>query len=224
MAKVERLMQLVSLIRNRQVVSVRDMADACEVSQRTIYRYLNTLSRLDMPSYPSDIGGTASGTGGITKGCDIDDKEIVAYCLGHNPLMKYPFFVERLGRIRQKIDEEQRGQPGDSRVSFFQAELAAEEGGNTRESDNLERFSRARVNSQLVVIKTADALSERRVFRPRAIKIDSHGVGLVVSEAASERTEVVSLAEVLELDVTMDRLPGDKPILTAERESLEKTV
>ncbi len=224
MAKVERLMQLVSLIRNRQVVSVRDMADACGVSQRTIYRYLNTLSKLDMPSYPSDSGG-AGGTGaGITNGCDIDDKEIVAYCLAHNPLMKYPFFVERLGRISKKIDEEQRGQPGDRRASFFQAEPATDDGGNTSESDNLERFSRARVNSQLVVIKTADALNERRVYRPRAIKIDSHGVGLVVSEAASESTEVVSLAEVLELDVAMDRRLETEPIATGERESLEKTV
>ena len=51
MTKAERLMFLVTMIRHRGTVLVREMADECGVSPRTIYRDMNSLIKLNFPLY-----------------------------------------------------------------------------------------------------------------------------------------------------------------------------
>ena len=51
MTKTERLMNLINLIKSREVVTVQDMSREFGISQRTVYRDLNTLSKMNIPVY-----------------------------------------------------------------------------------------------------------------------------------------------------------------------------
>jgi len=51
MTKAERLIYLVNMIKNRGAIYVKDMANECGVSDRTIYRDMKSLSRMNIPLY-----------------------------------------------------------------------------------------------------------------------------------------------------------------------------
>jgi predicted DNA-binding transcriptional regulator AlpA len=200
MAKVERVMQLIGLMRNRQVVSVNEMAQACGVSQRTIYRYLNTLNRLDVPTnYPQASDAKSNGS---PAGLDRDDLEMVDFCLSHNSLTKYPYFAERLGRIRRVFDR-QRGAL-DEGQNLIRSEATGGETLATHESDMLERFTRARTGAKLIEIRTTDAPDEAVTYRPKAIRITGSGASLMVTDPESGEVEIIDLSRVASLTVAAE--------------------
>jgi predicted DNA-binding transcriptional regulator YafY len=49
MAKLDRLLLILNLLRSRRTLSATDLADECEVSERTIYRDIHSLSRARVP-------------------------------------------------------------------------------------------------------------------------------------------------------------------------------
>jgi len=48
--KLERLVKLAQLAREQGTLTVREMSEVCGISQRTVYRYLKTLRRFDLPN------------------------------------------------------------------------------------------------------------------------------------------------------------------------------
>jgi predicted DNA-binding transcriptional regulator YafY len=49
MAKLDRLLLILNLLRSRRTLSATDLADECEVSERTIYRDIHSLSQARVP-------------------------------------------------------------------------------------------------------------------------------------------------------------------------------
>jgi AcrR family transcriptional regulator len=211
MAKVERVMQLVGLLRNRQVVSVREMAQACGVSQRTVYRYLNTLSRLDVPAdYARDESSPVRRETPV-EDLSRDDLEVIAYCLDHNPLIKYSFFSERLERIRQIIERDMKSRSDENAPALIHAELTQKMFNRGQADDVLNRFARARASSMMVEITAEQSGGVPRKCWPREIRIDSSGVHLVVAPMLGEATEIVDLAGVTSIMI----VPGESPAVPA---------
>jgi len=88
MTKAERLLFLVNLFRVRRRISLEELAKECEVSTRTIYRDITSLSNLNVPIYYD--GGYR-----LTRGVSLpplaftrDEQEIIGYCLRYSPLSK----------------------------------------------------------------------------------------------------------------------------------------
>lgn len=58
MPKIDKLLILLELLGNRQVVSVSEIMEACHITERTVFRYLNTLADANFPyEYDYDLGG-----------------------------------------------------------------------------------------------------------------------------------------------------------------------
>ena len=199
MPKVERLMQLIGLLERRQAVSVEEMSRTCGVSQRTIYRYLNTLSRLDMPvTRPGGRRLVGRDSRTLLSEFDQEDLEVMAYCLGNNPLVEHPVFAERVSHIRQKIVEKKHRLRADE-ISFSETGRTGEDALPTRESEILERFVRAKATGREVIIETSDSTETGRIYTPRVIKIDREGISLLVSGRAGADTQKFNLVNVVDI-------------------------
>lgn len=51
MSKTAKVLQLISLLTRRQLVTMKDIKTVCGIPERTAYRYLNTISELDIPVF-----------------------------------------------------------------------------------------------------------------------------------------------------------------------------
>jgi len=217
-------MQLVGLLRNRQVVSVREMAQACGVSQRTVYRYLNTLSRLDVPADYAREDTASARKETPMEGLGRDDLEMIAYCLDHNPLVRYAFFSERLERVRRTIEQGIKLRMDDSAPALIRAESKQKMSGRGQGDDLLNRFAGARASSMMVEITSEQSGPMPRKCWPREICIDSGGVHLVVMPATGGATESVDLADVSAIKVVPGESPGRLTGPAVEMQSSKKTV
>jgi predicted DNA-binding transcriptional regulator YafY len=103
MTKAERLLHIINLFRVRKRITLEQLAEECNVSKRTVYRDLDSLSMLNIPIYCDN---------GYTLARDItlpplnfttEELEIIGYCLGRCALKKSPRFGEILKKIELKI-------------------------------------------------------------------------------------------------------------------------
>lgn len=103
MTKSERLLYIINLFRVRKRITLEQLADECNVSKRTVYRDLDSLSMLNIPVYCDN---------GYTLARDItlpplnfttEELEIIGYCLSRCELKKSPRFGEILKKIELKI-------------------------------------------------------------------------------------------------------------------------
>ncbi|MBU0984593.1 MAG: HTH domain-containing protein [candidate division Zixibacteria bacterium] len=197
MAKTERLMKLIGLIRNRNVVSVAEMSEACGVSQRTIYRYLNTLTRMDIPLTALEGGGVQmTDETAADSGLTSEDMEILSFCLQNNPLARYDYFAHRLDRIQDSI-----GLSNTPKASLLETgTTTTEKTSNERESRLLEQFAVAKAQSHRLTVHTASGGLSNETVIPRSIKIDQSGVRLVVETEGKTRREI-NLNDVVRLNV-----------------------
>ena len=51
MSAIDRILLLISLLNNRRYVTLETIKQTCDIPERTIYRYLNTLSEANIPVY-----------------------------------------------------------------------------------------------------------------------------------------------------------------------------
>ncbi len=189
MSKTDRLLQLLKLIRSDQSITVRQMSRACKVSHRTIYRYLNTLADLDLVA-PSGSGLTRHG---LSACLDVDDLQLVLFCLNANPLVCHRYFANRLRSIKKQMITacDDSLSPDDS--CLFRIELAHDNVGHSDQSEFLEQFVRARNACRSLRLCFRSA-AVPLTCKPVAVVLRQSGIGLIVDEG--EKTDEVDLGEV----------------------------
>lgn len=108
MSKAERLMHLINLIRQRGPVLVSEMAGECGVTPRTIYRDVNSLSKLNFPVYYDNGYRFAQDVGFPVTRLTEKDVELICFCLCSHPLCRNPFFQSRFRFIERKLRAKSR--------------------------------------------------------------------------------------------------------------------
>ncbi|UCD18331.1 MAG: HTH domain-containing protein [Candidatus Zixiibacteriota bacterium] len=103
MTKAERLLFLVNLFRVRRRVSLEELARECEVSTRTIYRDLVSLSSLNIPIYYDGGYRLAKGISLPPLSFTRDEQEVIGYCLRNSPLIRSPRLRGAIRNIELKI-------------------------------------------------------------------------------------------------------------------------
>ncbi|MFZ5979756.1 MAG: helix-turn-helix transcriptional regulator [Candidatus Zixiibacteriota bacterium] len=208
MTKTERLMSLINMIKKREVVSVQDMSREFDISQRTVYRDLNTLSRMNIPVYYEN--GYRLGQDNLfSNGLGSDEKELIRYCLHRNPLASDRFFLDKFKEIEQKILKSNNGSR-DSMESIFLWEKSEDISVNFHRDRVLNDFLKAVFNHCLVYIafKKPGLSSDR--FIPVAVKMSRGGSFLVVSDNSGRNLREVAFEDIKALEVTdekFDRRP-----------------
>ncbi len=181
MTKSERLMYLISLMRNRRVMAVAEMSGLTGVSQRTIYRDMASLSRMNVPVYYDNGYRLARDTGVPLMGLGDDDIELVCICLRNNVLTEFPYFARRFRVIEQKLIEKLRkrncSEPGRVLVLDKSSEIPSA----TAESRIIERFLRAIFENRRVSLVARAGRSIPDQFIPVAIRISRQGYFLAIT-------------------------------------------
>lgn len=199
MPKLERLLQLARLIKERRVVSVEEMRLACGVSDRTIYRYLNVLGRLDLLS-PGRERTTASRSGG-TRGNSLraTDLELLSFVLAHNPLVGFRYFGRRLDTVKTFLEELIGPLPASSAISITERGGSIKPGGSQAEAV-LDAFFQARAVSAKVRLKLKGRRGPGKVYKPRGIEISGPRLSLLVNEPGHSEIIAVDLERVAQAE------------------------
>ena len=220
MPKLERLVELSRLRRNREVVTVREMSEACGVSQRTIYRYLNTLSELNIPA---ELRKSPRRSPVNRSGLNQDDLTLARYALENNPLVQYRYFARRLARIDRVLPA---ASPGTGRPAVIALVDTGKTGRRKTNSDGdqiVERFARAREEGKAVKLRVRGRGSVERVLLPEMIRLNGARIALGLIDPENGRNFQVDLGEVRSLAVCHGRASTTRTKAGLRRRSRKKS-
>lgn len=103
MSRLERLLNLVNLFKVRDKITLNELIDECGVSKRTIYRDLETLSKMNVP-IKYDNGYHLAGQVSLpTFNFTDEEKELIGCSLKCSPLRRFPRFRDSIKGIERKI-------------------------------------------------------------------------------------------------------------------------
>ncbi len=199
MTKAERLMYLISLMRNRRVMAVGEMSGLTGVSQRTIYRDMASLSRMNVPVYYDNGYRLARDTGVPLMGLGDDDIELVSFCLRNNVLTEFPYFARRFRVIEQKLSEKLRKRGGAEPGHVLMLDKTTELPCATLEGRILERFLRAIFENRRVMMVAKGGRSIPDIFIPVAIRISRQGYFLSITANADVPPSEIAVAELSDI-------------------------
>lgn len=180
MTKSERLMYLVNMIRNKGTVLVREMAVECGVSQRTIYRDVKSLMKLNFPLYYDNGYRLARDISFPFPGLDSEDVELICYSFRNNPLSNHPFFTQKFRVIEQDILARCRRSQGFGSGNLFLFEKDHDPVEKTQESDIIALFLRAIRDHRKITLTLVNNDNGNVVYIPLAIRLKQSGLSLVV--------------------------------------------
>jgi hypothetical protein len=209
MTKAERLIYLVNMIKNRGSVFVRDMAMECGVSDRTIYRDLNSLSRMNIPIYYQNGYRLVRDTSVPFMDLSHDDMELIRYSLRSNPLFTNSFFKTKFRMIEQKILEKEKVGLTAVNKDLFIFDKRVEATEKSRGSEILSRYLMAIFENRKIKIKTSgdEGFS---TYIPVAIRIEQSKPELVLTDD-NRRSTVEMPVEVIEDLKLADEKFGQRP-------------
>ncbi len=185
MTRSERLLYLVDLIKKRGKVLVSEMARECRVSQRTIYRDINSLSRLNFPVYYDNGYRLARDTGFPCPDMDHEDIELICYSLRNNPLSDHPFFCQRFRAIEQSIQVRTQCHRRENQESLFVFDQACDRVESTHDVEIIGGFVEAIRLRRKVIITLAGRSRPLRSGVPLCVKLMRPEPVLVFSTSPS---------------------------------------
>ncbi len=103
MTKAERLLFIVNMFRVRRRITLEELARECEVSKRTIYRDLLSLSSLNIPIYYNDGYHLARDISLPPLNFTLDEQELLGFSLKNSSLARSPHLTSKLRNIELKI-------------------------------------------------------------------------------------------------------------------------
>lgn len=183
------------MIRNRRVVRVVEMSEECAVSERTIYRDIASLARMQFPIYYNNGYRLARDPGLAIADLQTEEFDLICYCLRNNPLAVHQYFLNRMKTIEQKILC-RRGRSCRSGIppllKFSKDRKVADE---RSESLVLTPFAQAIVDRRLVdiVMKTGQ---RRTGLVPKLIHVGRDRIELVVEQKPGARSISIPLDHV----------------------------
>ncbi|MEW5795746.1 MAG: YafY family protein [Candidatus Zixiibacteriota bacterium] len=104
MSKYDRLLYILNLLRSRKSLNARRLADECQVTERSIYRDLISLSEANVPIYYDNGYKLASGNFLPPLNFTLDEYTCLRLALESTPLAKAGRKADTLRQIKAKID------------------------------------------------------------------------------------------------------------------------
>ena len=196
-------MNLINLIKNREVVSVQDMSKEFGISQRTVYRDLNTLSRMNIPVYYEN--GYRLGQDNLfSNGLGVEEKELIRYCLRRNPLASDTFFNGKFKEIEQKILSNGNGSR-DSMESIFLWETSDNIPTGHPKEQILNSFIKAVFDKVQVAVSLKGSESTGGRLIPVAVKMSEGGYYLVIADSEGGNSREIALEDIESIEVTEEK-------------------
>jgi hypothetical protein len=204
MTKSERLMSLINYIRDNRAVTVPEMSDNFKVSHRTIYRDLNSLTKMNVPIYFEDGFRLSKEYSTTCSELSPDEMELVQFCLDNNPLVGIPYFDERFAAIK---DHFRRTRKGEAHVQVDNLIVGERPQGimpSVDSRETLEKFFSAAVKRHKIRLSVLHSWQEG-LYIPLAVRVQAGGIKLVVTKPQETRVIEFALSEVTQVTVASER-------------------
>jgi len=202
--KSERLMFLINMLRTRRVLSVPQMSASCEVTERTIYRDLCSLSRMNIPVYYDKGYRLAHEVAFPCAELGAEDLELLCFCLRFNPLTRHAFFARRFRMIERKVRERIRSQTGNNRQAVCVMDAPENQPADHSEDyPHVARFLTAIFESAFVSIQLLNGTPQ--LWYPVALKIRRNLLYFIVTVSPDNPPVEIAAARVSHLRMTARR-------------------
>lgn len=204
MPKLERLIALARLKQGGEQMSVRELSQMCGVSQRTLYRYLNTLAELgplpELAAQPDRRDGRPDSSGWTG-----DEANLLRYALDNNPLVGYPHFARRFRKLSRKLGLGRSRPAGSEVYQFKPIRLAiAPSAGDGR----LDRFGKACAEQRQVKIQFRGRGGRALTMWPRGILVKGDLVSIAVATTEQGRLQELQLDQIHKIELCRGRPAG----------------
>lgn len=203
--KSERLMFLINLLRTRRVQSVPQMSATCEVTERTIYRDLCSLSRMNIPVYYDKGYRLAQEIAFPCAELGAEDLELLCFCLRFNPLTRHAFFARRFRMIERKVRERIRSQTGNDRQPVCVIDARdSQPADHAEDYPHVARFLTAIFQSAVISIQLRDVASPK-CWHPVALRIRRNLPTFIVTVSPDDPPVEIPASLVRRLRLTSRR-------------------
>jgi predicted DNA-binding transcriptional regulator YafY len=196
MTKAERLIYLLGLLHTHKRMSLTDMAKKCNISERTMYRDLQSLSNMNIPVYFDNGYRMTPRAPLVSLNINELELELIRFSLEHSPLIKSQRLAIMLKNIETKIiaaiPERKKKRQKQGRLNIKQ-----EENVFTRDQDNLIiRFLKSLFNNDFSKVICSDGKKCYDKLRPISINIGKDGWILSFYDIAKSQMNEFTLEEI----------------------------
>ncbi len=222
MTKAERLLFLSNLIRNRGPVFVEELASECEVSSRTIYRDINSLSRMNFPVYYDNGYRLSRDTTSIGGVLSADDVDLICFALRNNVLAEYPFFKRKFSVIEQLLKTKVK-QGKERQINLFQFERQGQKDLTPQELRIISRFVEAAIERKKIRISTKGKAKHDGTVIPVSVRRRPDATYLVQATDIHAPLEEILVTSITKIEITEERFPVRPIALLREHSSQAKS-
>ena len=104
MAKYDRLLYILNLLRSRRTLNARRLAEECRVTERSIYRDIISLSEANIPIYYDNGYKLASGNFLPPLNFTLDEFTCLILALESSPLARVGCKAETISQVKAKVE------------------------------------------------------------------------------------------------------------------------
>jgi len=202
MAKIERMLRLALLIKERRAVSIEEMCRACGVSDRTIYRYLKALGLVEVLAQNAAETRHLRSPGARSQTVRSTDLEMLSFVLEHNPLAGFRYMDRRLDAVRSLLEDFLGPLPNNAFFSTVENSGGGKTAGGADAEAALATFFQARALSGRVRLRLKGRRGPGKVYRPHGISVAGHRLTLLVAEPGRNRVVALDLDRVAAVEAT----------------------
>jgi len=171
MTKSERLLFIVNMFRVRKKITLEELAGECEVSRRTIYRDLLSLSSLNIPIYFNNGYRLAREITLPPLNFTQDEQELLGFSLRHSSLARSPHISSKLRNIELKILSALPDGGKGGLGSMLREDRVVGESFSRDEDNIIERFLKGLFQRREIEIFLRKNEQRPQVLKPQALQI-----------------------------------------------------
>lgn len=199
MTRMERLLHLVNLFKVKDKISLDELILESGVSKRTMYRDLETLSKMNVP-IRYDNGYHLTGDVSLpTFNFSEEEKELIGCSLKCSPLSKLPRFRNIIKDIERKILATSGDNQRDSLNNYLQSAHSETEVFGEDENIIIDRFIRSmeRRIPLTILLKNGESIEG---LIPKSLNIREDGWDLTMYKENDGNVFSISLADISMLE------------------------
>lgn len=180
MTKSERLFYITQLVKHRAPITIKQIACECRVSERTIFRDVDSLSQLNVPIFHDPGKGYRLANSVDIRFGEIrsDDVELILFSLYHNPLIKSPFFKHRFMYLKEFLQQKFESS-GTNKIDSFFLYDATYNGFSEIHREKIIKFLFALYNQNYVVLTNKRDFIKTQSMIPIGIRFKGTGATFI---------------------------------------------
>ena len=192
MSKSERLLMLIRLLEENKSLHIQDMVNVCGVSHRTIYRDLNSLSKLNIPLTYNNGYKLSKESGIPFQNLSAEDIDLIKYAIFNNPLVGNDYFTSKFNNIEKALNSK-----SNFNEKVIEFEKQTNISGNV--SNLLTAFFDAISNKKNIRIKLISNENEWHIFTPKLVKISGKEINCIVNQNGDIEHQTISFNAIADI-------------------------